>query len=190
VAGRAPSAQFITRTAASLASFSPLDTFSNRTGSQTRIYGAAATDLNDDQCLDLATINEVSADVRVFLNLADGSGLYGPMLPREPIGVEASLNEQADLDNDGRTDLCVAAADGGTVSVLLGAGDGTFASNQEIVVGDQPHGIVPLDVDDDGDLDIVNANVGSQLPLGGELPLATRDAIRAWILNGAANDCP
>ena len=31
---------------------------------------------------------------------------------------------------------------------------------------------------------------GSQMPLGGELSVDVRDAIRFWIANGAANDCP
>ena len=31
---------------------------------------------------------------------------------------------------------------------------------------------------------------GSQMPLGGELSVDVRDAIRFWILEGAANDCP
>jgi hypothetical protein len=157
--------QFTTATAPAAAVFSEIDTFSNRTGGpggpQTRIYGAAATDLDNDEYLDLATVNEVSADVRVFLNTADGSGLYGAMLPREGIGVEASPNDPADFDNDGLTDLCVAAASSHSVSILLGAGDGSFSSNQEITVGTAPHGIVPLDVDGDADLDIVNANVDS-----------------------------
>jgi hypothetical protein len=35
------------------------------------------------------------------------------------------------------------------------------------------------------------ATCGSQMPAGqGPLPAAVRDAIRAWILNGAVNDCP
>lgn len=155
--------QFMTAVVPSAATFSEIDRFSNRTGSQTRIYGAAAADLNGDRFLDLATINEVSGDVRVFLNRADGTGLYGPMLPPEDIGLEASPNEPADFDNDGRMDLCVAAADDDNVWILLGAGNGTFSSVQEVQLppGTEPHGITPLDVDGDGDLDIVNANVGS-----------------------------
>jgi hypothetical protein len=157
--------QFTTATAAASATFTEIDVFSNRTGGpggpQTRIYGASATDLNNDEYLDLATINEVSADVRVFLNLADGTGLYDSMLPPESIGVESSPNEPADFDNDGLTDICSAAADDDVINVLLGAGDGTFSSNQEIEVGNAPHGIAPLDVDGDGDLDIVNCNVSS-----------------------------
>jgi hypothetical protein len=155
--------QFVTAVAGSAATFEEIDSFSNRTGSQTRIYGASAADLNGDRFLDLATINEVSGDVRVFLNRADGTGLYGPMLPPEDIGLEASPNEPADFDNDGRMDLCVAAAMDDNVWILRGAGDGTFSSVQEVELppGAEPHGITPIDVDGDGDLDIVNANVGS-----------------------------
>ena len=157
--------QFTTATAPAGATFQQIDIMSNRTGGpggpQTRIYGAASTDLDNDGYLDLATVNEVSGDVRVFMNTADGSGLYDSMLPPEPIGLESSPNEPADFDNDGLTDLCTAAATDGVINVLLGSGDGEFSSNQEIDVGNQPHGIAPLDVDGDGDLDIVNCNVGS-----------------------------
>ena len=159
--------QFLTATAPSSANFSEIDRFSNRSGGpsgpQTRIYGASAADLNNDGFLDLATINEVSADVRVFLNQADGSGLFDSMLSPVGIGVEASPNAPADFNNDGRVDLCVAAAESEEVSILLGAGNGTFSSvvNIPIGTGTEPHGIQPLDVDGDGDLDVVNCNVGS-----------------------------
>ena len=56
---------------------------------------------------------------------------------------------------------CVSATSSQSVWILLGAGDGTFSSITEIPVGGEPHGIEALDVDGDGDLDIVNANVGS-----------------------------
>ena len=79
-------------------------------GPQTRIYGAQATDLNHDGFLDLATVNEVSADVRVTLNTRRRHGLYGPFLTPKPIGLESSPNEQADFDNDGKTDGCFSAA--------------------------------------------------------------------------------
>lgn len=142
--------------------FEEIDVLSNRIGgAQTRIYGANASDLDEDGFLDLATVNEVSADVRVFLNRGDGSGLYEPMLTPEPIGIEASPNQPADFDNDGHTDLCIGASSSNEVWVLLGNGDGTFGSSQSIAVGSQPHGVVALDVDGDGDWDIVNANNGT-----------------------------
>lgn len=72
--------QFWTRTRPAAMTYTEVDTFSNRTGGpggpQTRIYGASGTDYNEDGYLDLATVNEVSQDVRVFLNSADGLGNY------------------------------------------------------------------------------------------------------------------
>jgi hypothetical protein len=154
--------QFRVATVPSTGDFQQIDVISNRTnGAQTRIYGAAATDLNHDGYADLATINEVSADIRVFLNRADGSGLYQPFLAPQPIGVESSPNDPADFNNDGNTDLCIDATDSNSAWVLLGAGDGTFFSTQEIPVGDTPHAIASIDVDGDGDPDIVNANQGT-----------------------------
>lgn len=156
--------QFVTATVASPATFAEVDTFTNMdtpSGPQTRIYGAAATDLDNDGYLDLATVNEVSADVRVFLSQADGSATFGTMLAPQDIGVEASPNETADFDNDGNVDMVIGAASSDDVWILLGAGDGTFSSAQNIVTGGEPHGVAPLDVDGDGDLDVVNANVGA-----------------------------
>jgi hypothetical protein len=142
--------------------FQEIDVFSNRINNQqTRIYGAAASDFNEDQWIDLATINEVSADVRVCLNTADGSGLFQPFLPPQTIGVESSPNDPADFNNDGRVDLCVAAYDDDAVWVLLGAGNGTFSTITRYPVGLLARGIAALDVDGDGDADIVNANSGS-----------------------------
>jgi FG-GAP-like repeat/Bacterial Ig-like domain len=148
--------QVVTRQAGT---FQQIAVMSNRTNNlQTRIYGAAATDLNHDGYADLATINEVSADIRVFLSRADGTGLYQPFLSPQTIGVESSPNDPADFNNDGNTDLCIAATESNSVWVMLGAGDGTFYSSQEIPVGDTPHAIASIDVDGDGDPDIVNAN--------------------------------
>ena len=150
--------QFWTDVVASSGTFSQYDVLSNTTGENTRIYGASATDLNHDGYLDLTTVNEDSADVRVFLNLADGSGNYGAFLTPQPIGVEASPNDAGDFDDDGNADLCIAASTSDSVWILLGNGDGTFATPQEIPVGNEPHGIQALDVDGDADLDVVNCN--------------------------------
>lgn len=153
--------QFTTGVTPSAGVFTQIDQFTNKTGPQTRIYGASGGDLNEDGYPDLATVNEVSADIRVFLNEADGSGLYGAMLPRHPIGVEASPNETADFDNDGHIDLCIGAASSDDVWIVLGAGNGTFSSTQDVEINDEPHGVAPIDVDGDADMDILVAAVGS-----------------------------
>jgi hypothetical protein len=120
--------------------FQTIDTMSNRIGSaQTRIYGAMSTDVNHDRYPDLTTVNEVSADLRVFLNRADGTGLYDPWLqPPFPIGVESSPNEPADFDRDGDVDIVVVSAAEDLVLIARGNGDGTFGSPQEIALGAEP----------------------------------------------------
>lgn len=144
--------------------FVEIDAFSNRTspGDATRIYGAAGGDLNGDGWPDLTTVNEVSADLRVYLNRADGTGLYeDDFLGPFPVGVEASPNEPGDFNNDGAVDMAVAASTSNSAWISLGNGNGTFAAAQEVPVGTTPHGLALLDVDGDADLDIVTANTGA-----------------------------
>lgn len=125
----------------------------------TRLYGGAITDINHDGWIDFIAVNEVSADLRVLLNTADGSGLLGPVLtPPEPIGIEASPSVVADFNNDGFMDVATGNATSDTISIALGDGTGHFISVQNIDAPARPHGIVALDVDGDADLDIVVAS--------------------------------
>jgi hypothetical protein len=165
----------------SLRRFREIDTFSNRTpgAGTTRIYGANASDFDDDGFLDLATVNEDSADIRVFLNRGDGSGTFEDFLDPVSIGPHASPNESADFDSDGITDLAVASVDGNGVWILLGNGDGSFRTGQVIAVGTAPHGVGVLDADGDGDTDVVAANHVSN-----NLALALNDGSGAF---GAAS---
>jgi hypothetical protein len=154
--------QFWIRPTPSQRQLTEIASFSNRiAGAQTRIYGAAACDFDRDGYVDLATVNEVSADVRTFLNRGDGSGLYDPMLPPVPIGIEASPNDVADLDHDGAPDLAAGAAVTDDAWVLLGDGAGGFAPVTGWPAGSEPHGVALIDVEGDGDQDLVVANRAS-----------------------------
>lgn len=139
-----------------------IDTVSVRTSAATvTLYGGAFADLNEDGWVDYMAINEQSADVRVLLNRADGSGRLGPVLmPTNPVGVFASPSEVADFDNDGNMDIATSNADPSNVSILLGNGDGDFDPQQAVTVGTTPHGMAALDVDGDADIDIVVATEG------------------------------
>ncbi len=153
--------QFWTATQSNPLSFETIDTLTTRTVPQqtSRAYGGAGTDLNNDGWLDISIINEDTADVRVFMNKADGTGLYDTfMADTTPVNDRASPNESADFNNDGNADLVVGNINTSSLSILLGNGDGTFAPQQEVTVGGDPRGVAVLDIDADGDLDIANTN--------------------------------
>ncbi len=80
--------------------------------------------------------------------------------PFQPISV--GLNPVAmvagDFSGDGHLDLAVANEFGGTVSVLLGNGDGTFQPQVTYAVGSGPVAIVAGDFTGDGHLDLAVAN--------------------------------
>ena len=138
-----------------------IDTLEVRTtaGTSTRAYGGLGADFDRDGWMDLAIVNEDSFDLRVFRNRANGSGLYHPFLvPPSGLGRVASPNEPGDFNNDGFPDAATANVADGTVSILLGHGDGTFAPQQVVAVGGAPHGLAVLDADGDADLDIATAN--------------------------------
>lgn len=167
--------QFMISAAPAAADFTLLDTLSTRTqpGVSTRAYGGVATDMDNDGWLDLSIVNEDTADVRVFLNQADGSGNYHDFLqPPTPVGQRASPSEPSDFNRDGHADLAVVNIDDATVSILLGLGNGFFEPQQVITVGAQPRGVAILDADGDGDTDVVNTNSAGG---GGNLSLMLND---------------
>jgi len=156
--------QFWTRALPATMDFFQIASMTTRTipSQSSRAYGGVASDLDNDGFMDITTVNEDTADLRVFMNKADGTGLFDPFTqPTFPVGPRASPSEPADFDRDGNTDICVANINADTVSILLGNGDGTYAPQQLIPVGDAPRGIAVLDVDGDGDLDVVNTNANS-----------------------------
>src|SRR5437899_3100099 len=64
-----------------------------------------------------------------------------------------------DFNGDGRPDLAVATD--GSVSVLLGNGDGTFPAPLTFAVGTGPSSVAVGDFNGDGKLDLAVANNGS-----------------------------
>lgn len=85
--------QFWTDAAATDLQFENIDTLDVRTipNQGTRAYGGVATDFNNDGWLDISIVNEDSADLRVFLSQADGSGLFDPFLqPTTPLNFQAA----------------------------------------------------------------------------------------------------
>ena len=109
----------------------------------------AVGDFNSDGYLDLVTTYESGDSAFVLLNNGDGTFAEGTNYAVRGGGIVNSV-AIGDVNSDGYLDLVT------TKSVLLNNGDGTFAEGINYVVENTPDSsIVLVDVNDDGNLDMI-----------------------------------
>ena len=124
---------------------------------------AATGDFNRDGKLDVAVINRDSNSLAILL--ANGPGTFKPpILSSVDVGTWPISILAVDLNKDGKLDLVIANAAtgnlGGTVTVLLGKGDGTFSKLPAANTANSPMGLTSGDLNRDGIPDFVMANGG------------------------------
>jgi len=78
------------------------------------------------------------------------------------VGVRPRAIAAADFNGDRRTDVAVANAGDGTVTVLFGIGAGRLRKAMTVTAGREPSDVDVVDLDRDGDRDIVIANHETQ----------------------------
>jgi FG-GAP-like repeat len=115
-------------------------------------------DLNGDGKFDLAVANEQGSSVSVLL--AGGKGGFTPSHGSPfPAGPNPNDLASRDFNGDGRVDLAIANHETQYVTVLLGDGQGGFASAPSspvtVVVRPHVHGVAAGDFNSDGYLDLV-----------------------------------
>jgi hypothetical protein len=122
----------------------------------------AVCDFNGDGKLDIAVADPQQNTVTILLG--DGNGAF-TTAPGSPITVgntpEAIV--AADFNNDGKLDLAIANFGDGTVTLLLGNGDGTFtpSGGSPYKVGAGASGLAVADFNGDGKLDLAVVNDGT-----------------------------
>jgi uncharacterized protein (TIGR03437 family) len=93
-------------------------------------------------------------------------------------GDSAWFAATGDFNGDGKADVAVANFSSGTISVMLGNGDGTLQPAVKYNVGVDPSAIVVADFNGDGKLDLAVASTGCAPCSTGQLPGGV------WILKG------
>jgi hypothetical protein len=120
----------------------------------------AVGDFNGDNTPDLAVTSGFFGNPgKVSVLLGKGDGTF-PAAPHFPAGAYPESVAVGDFNGDGTPDLAVAndVYPNGTVSVLLGKGDGSFLPAQSYAAGNRPTSVAVGDFNNDGKLDLAVAD--------------------------------
>jgi hypothetical protein len=115
-----------------------------------------AADFNGDGRPDVVVAGAYSFSVF----LSKPSGGFDPKVSFPISGGSVTALAAADVNGDGKMDL-IATKSGGTVTVYLGSGTGSFNGGVDFPVGSFPTAVGVADLDGDGKLDLVVANQSS-----------------------------
>ncbi|MGC2329378.1 MAG: VCBS repeat-containing protein [Candidatus Sulfotelmatobacter sp.] len=125
-------------------------------GNSSQMRFVAVADFNGDGKLDIAATDAQAGLVQIFLGNGDGTFNLAAAYPTDS---GENPNPQnvvtGDFNHDGNIDLAIANANTGSVGVLLGNGDGTFAAAASYPTTNYfPYTIATADVNGDGFLDL------------------------------------
>jgi hypothetical protein len=130
-------------------------------------FSVASGDFNGDGVIDLVSVAQGNDTVSVALGKADGT--FDPPASY-PVGPAPTAVAVGDFNGDGNLDLAVTNGDcvinglglpscnAGTISILLGNGDGSFQPHFDYATGRVPSSVAVGDFNGDGKPDLAIAN--------------------------------
>jgi hypothetical protein len=119
-------------------------------------------DFNSDNYLDIAAVFLTSGTVGILLGYGNGSFDDMMTYPQE---IDSLLTALAvgDVNSDGKLDIVVADGGSNNIIILLGYGNGCFATSMTFSTGNgsDPYAIAIVDLNKDGRLDVAVTNSNS-----------------------------
>lgn len=157
-----------------LSNFNPVTSFSASRSNFAMPAGkypifVAYRDLNGDGKLDMVVaVNDVGTDANGSVGVALGNGTganggptFGPLtLYPTGGGIFTRFLDLGDVNGDGKLDVVASSDRSGTVSLLLGNGDGTLAQSRNTAVPGSALGLTVRDLNGDGRADAVVPHYG------------------------------
>ncbi len=131
-------------------------------GTDAVVSSVVVYDFNNDGRLDIVVNRFNDGNIVILIGLSNGNFSDGTAY-----SIGAGSGPQyvciGDLNNDNQMDIVTANLGSDSVSVLLGHGNGTFASvtTYSTGIGSTPWWVALGDLNNDNRLDIVSANTGS-----------------------------
>ena len=120
-------------------------------------YPVALADVNGDRDLDIVVPNTAPGPTTLTVLLGDGRGDFR-RAPQSPFKASdrAYFVAVADLNGDGQPDIVVTHDDASIATIHLGNGKGDFtqAANSPLQLGNRAYGVVPVDLNRDGKIDL------------------------------------
>lgn len=122
----------------------------------------ALADFNNDDCGDFVVVNRDSYDVSILLGCGADAVGFQKLNQTYPVDGEVAGLLLGDLNRDGRADILQLHRASSEVSVRLSGTAGQMSVPVFFATGIQPNGFEIADVNGDGKLDVITANLGNE----------------------------
>lgn len=120
----------------------------------------ALADFNNDLCADVVVVNRDSFDVSVLLGCGADAVGFQKLDQTYPVDGEVAGLLIQDLNSDGRADVLQLHRASSEISVRLSGPGGQLGLPAFFSTGNQPNGFETADVNGDGKVDVLTANLG------------------------------